>query len=202
MEKEVIHFAKEKIYNENNENENEQTKERSYNVLTEIKINNIDQKIDPNFSKEKMKEIINKHHENSDWQNIKKVFNNLPLDHRKFILINYNSFIEYLEKEQNVVFHEGINIKEKRKYRFADQEKKYFHGNYPYYYKYRYKFENDNDDNENEYEDVRMKIFKNINFDDKNLLDIGCNTGELTLYIGEKYSNCNINGIDIGKLYF
>ncbi len=65
----------------------------------------------------------------------------------------------------------------------------YRHGNYDRYYGYR------NDGVLNE--DPRLKLFKKEWFVDKECLDIGCNTGQVTIEIGKLFQPKMIKGIDI-----
>lgn len=69
----------------------------------------------------------------------------------------------------------------------------YRYGNYTQYYGYRNKGR--------EGEDPRLKLLKKEWFSDKVILDIGSNTGLLTLAIAREYSPKSITGVDIdGKL--
>ncbi|XP_072047645.1 7SK snRNA methylphosphate capping enzyme-like [Amphiura filiformis] len=88
---------------------------------------------------------------------------------------------------------------EKRKYKrqhskesqkvpnFNEQNKKFQYGNYNRYYGYR------NPDKD----DPRLAFLKKEWFADKTCLDIGCNTGHVTLHIAKEYLPQKIVGIDI-----
>lgn len=75
--------------------------------------------------------------------------------------------------------------------KFRDKSQQYQYGNYVGYYGYR---------NANE-KDVRLTYFRRPWFEGKTCLDIGCNTGHVTLYIGKTFQPKKIVGMDIdGKL--
>lgn len=69
---------------------------------------------------------------------------------------------------------------------------KYQYGNYDRYYGYRHL---------NEFMDVRLKVFKKNPqlFKDKDVLDIGCNVGLLTIAAGKSLHPKSIIGLDIDK---
>lgn len=69
---------------------------------------------------------------------------------------------------------------------------RYQFGNYDRYYGYRHL---------NEFMDVRLKVFlKNTHFfKDKDILDIGCNVGLLTIWIGKVLQPKSIVGVDIDE---
>lgn len=74
------------------------------------------------------------------------------------------------------------------------EEAKYHYGNYDRYYGYR---------NLNEFIDVRLKVFLRnpYLFRDKDVLDIGCNVGLMTIAVAKMLPTKSITGIDIdGKL--
>jgi 7SK snRNA methylphosphate capping enzyme len=62
----------------------------------------------------------------------------------------------------------------------------YIHGNYPSYYGYR---------SANTRVDNRMTFFQKEWFEGKNVLDIGCNAGQITLNIALHFNPVNIEGI-------
>ncbi|KAJ0261809.1 hypothetical protein HA466_0048560 [Hirschfeldia incana] len=62
-------------------------------------------------------------------------------------------------------------------------------GNYRNYYGYR--ISNDMD------EDPRLKVLKKEWFQDKDCLDIGCNSGVMTIHIAKKFGCSSILGVDI-----
>ncbi|XP_065091801.1 7SK snRNA methylphosphate capping enzyme bin3 [Ochlerotatus camptorhynchus] len=74
------------------------------------------------------------------------------------------------------------------------EDTKYHYGNYDRYYGYR---------NLNEFIDVRLKVFLRnpYLFRDKDVLDIGCNVGLMTIAVAKMLHTKSITGIDIdGKL--
>lgn len=79
----------------------------------------------------------------------------------------------------------------KKKFKFADA--KYQYGNYDRYYGYR---------NLNESMDVRLKVFHHNQhlFKDKDVLDIGCNVGHITIAVAKQLHTKSVTGIDIDQL--
>ena len=73
---------------------------------------------------------------------------------------------------------------------FKTKNKKFQYGNYNQYYGYR---------NPGNIEDLRLQYFKSVWFEDKDVLDIGCNIGHITISIGKNYSPLKVVGIDIDK---
>lgn len=69
-----------------------------------------------------------------------------------------------------------------------DQRKKFQYGNYNKYYGYR---------NPGSSEDPRTRFLKPEWFKGKNVLDLGCNSGHLTLYIAKMLQPAHILGLDI-----
>ncbi|KAL0000023.1 hypothetical protein SO802_019625 [Lithocarpus litseifolius] len=69
-------------------------------------------------------------------------------------------------------------------------------GNYKNYYGYRI--------GQDLQEDPRLNVFKKELFEDKECLDIGCNSGIITILIAKKFRCRSILGIDIdsGKILF
>ncbi|ESO82621.1 hypothetical protein LOTGIDRAFT_109009 [Lottia gigantea] len=65
---------------------------------------------------------------------------------------------------------------------------KFIHGNYNRYYGYR---------NPSDIEDIRLEFFDIEWFKGKDVLDIGCNVGHLTILVAKKLSPKMIVGIDI-----
>lgn len=72
--------------------------------------------------------------------------------------------------------------------RFNEKAKKFCYGNYSKYYGYR------NPDKE---QDVRLKYFDGSMFAGKDVLDLGCNIGHITLTIAKEYEPKKIVGVDI-----
>ncbi|GAA6098914.1 7SK snRNA methylphosphate capping enzyme [Tachysurus ichikawai] len=68
------------------------------------------------------------------------------------------------------------------------QQKKFQYGNYNQYYGYR---------NPGASEDVRIRVFKPEWFQGKEVLDLGCNTGHMTLTIAKNWRPARIVGLDI-----
>uniref|UniRef100_A0A3B4A1K5 RNA methyltransferase n=1 Tax=Periophthalmus magnuspinnatus TaxID=409849 RepID=A0A3B4A1K5_9GOBI len=68
------------------------------------------------------------------------------------------------------------------------QRKKFQYGNYNKYYGYR---------NPGASEDLRIRVFKPEWFKGKDVLDLGCNAGHLTLYIAKMFQPAHILGLDI-----
>jgi len=68
--------------------------------------------------------------------------------------------------------------------------KNFIYGNYSRYYGYRCK---------EKFKDNRMNYFNRDWFKDKDVLDIGCNSGQLTLLIARDYCPRKIVGIDIDQ---
>ena len=62
---------------------------------------------------------------------------------------------------------------------FKDKNKKFEYGNYSRYYGYR---------NPNQEDDVRLKYFRREWFEGKDVLDIGCNVGQVTMVIGKFFN--------------
>ncbi|XP_028654058.1 7SK snRNA methylphosphate capping enzyme [Erpetoichthys calabaricus] len=71
---------------------------------------------------------------------------------------------------------------------FKDKQRKFQYGNYNKYYGYR---------NPGWCEDPRVRVLKPEWFHDKSVLDLGCNTGHMTLYLAKNCKPCKIVGIDI-----
>ena len=87
--------------------------------------------------------------------------------------------------------HHDSNNKEPQqnnKINFREKDKRFQYGNYNKYYGYR---------NPNMSEDDRIEYMKKEWFENKDCLDIGCNVGHLTLYIGRHYNPKSLLGIDI-----
>lgn len=71
------------------------------------------------------------------------------------------------------------------------EHKKFPYGNYHGYYGYR--------SNSKNFEDVRLEIFKDYShlFKNKDLLDIGCNEGLVTLAVAKMFKLKSLTGVDI-----
>ncbi|XP_045473128.1 7SK snRNA methylphosphate capping enzyme bin3-like isoform X2 [Harmonia axyridis] len=74
--------------------------------------------------------------------------------------------------------------------KFKDKDKKFQYGNYNRYYGYR---------NQNNEIDHRLKVFSHhpYLFQDKDILDIGCNIGHVTLSVARDFGAKTVIGIDI-----
>lgn len=70
---------------------------------------------------------------------------------------------------------------------------RFIYGNYNRYYGYRH--------TEKTTDDIRLKAFENYRdlFDAKDILDIGCNDGSVTVAIAKKFRIKSISGIDIDR---
>ncbi|KAM9788887.1 7SK snRNA methylphosphate capping enzyme-like [Neosynchiropus ocellatus] len=68
------------------------------------------------------------------------------------------------------------------------QQKKFQYGNYNKYYGYR---------NPSASEDPRIRVFHPEWFEGKDVLDLGCNSGHLTLYVAKTFRPARILGLDI-----
>uniref|UniRef100_A0A1B0DMV3 RNA methyltransferase n=1 Tax=Phlebotomus papatasi TaxID=29031 RepID=A0A1B0DMV3_PHLPP len=79
---------------------------------------------------------------------------------------------------------------EEKKPRFKGKDEKFQYGNYDRYYGYR---------NLNEMMDVRLKVFTRhaFLFQKKDVLDIGCNVGHLTIAVAKNLNPKSVMGIDI-----
>ncbi|KAM9332136.1 7SK snRNA methylphosphate capping enzyme isoform 2-T3 [Pholidichthys leucotaenia] len=69
-----------------------------------------------------------------------------------------------------------------------EQQKRFQYGNYNKYYGYR---------NPGLSEDPRLRLFRPEWFEGKNVLDLGCNSGHVTLYIAKILRPARILGLDI-----
>ena len=65
--------------------------------------------------------------------------------------------------------------------------KNYIYGNYPCYYGYRMECS----------QDPRFQLFKSEMFSNKKCLDIGCNSGAITIKIAQDFTPLFIQGLDI-----
>lgn len=71
-----------------------------------------------------------------------------------------------------------------------NKDRKFMYGNYDTYYNYR---------NPGEAEDPRLKVMKREWFDGRRCLDIGCNSGAVTIEVAKSFSPRHIMGVDIDK---
>ncbi|XP_063965613.1 probable RNA methyltransferase Y17G7B.18 [Lytechinus pictus] len=71
--------------------------------------------------------------------------------------------------------------------KFREQDKKFQYGNYARYYGYRTPNSDDN----------RIDLFKREWFEGKKCLDIGCNSGHVTLAVAKLFDPSSIVGVDI-----
>lgn len=85
-----------------------------------------------------------------------------------------------------------LEIARPNEWKAAASKRKYIYGNYNRYYGYR----NSNDD-----EDVRIVAFRACAeyFGDKEILDIGCNEGAVTMAVAKEFRPKFITGLDIDK---
>ncbi|XP_038078216.1 7SK snRNA methylphosphate capping enzyme-like [Patiria miniata] len=72
--------------------------------------------------------------------------------------------------------------------KFKEQNKKFQYGNYHRYYGYR---------NPDQEDDSRIPFLKRKWFEGQTCLDIGCNSGHVTLYVAKNFAPDRITGIDI-----
>jgi len=70
------------------------------------------------------------------------------------------------------------------------KKNRFVHGNYNQYYGYR---------NANQAEDGRIRYFKEDWFRSKQVLDIGCNIGHISITVGKKFAPSRLVGVDIDK---
>jgi len=75
------------------------------------------------------------------------------------------------------------------------KKRKYIHGNYPSYYNHRKTSGSVTNDNK----DPRLKLVKEKHLEGQRILDIGCNTGEVTLEVATTYKAKEVVGIDIDR---
>jgi len=73
------------------------------------------------------------------------------------------------------------------------KRRKYIHGNYPSYYQNRKTSGNFTKDNT----DPRLTLVKEKHLEGQRILDIGCNTGQVTLEVATTYKAKEVLGIDI-----
>jgi len=73
---------------------------------------------------------------------------------------------------------------------FHEKNSKFQYGNYNQYYGYR---------NPGKIEDGRLQYFKKAWFEDKDVLDIGCNIGHITISIAKNNKPSKVVGVDIDK---
>jgi len=73
------------------------------------------------------------------------------------------------------------------------KRRKYIHGNYPSYYNHRKTSGNVTNDNT----DPRLKLVKEKHLEGQRILDIGCNTGKVSLEVATTYKAKEVLGIDI-----
>lgn len=94
--------------------------------------------------------------------------------------------VEENTKNQNNSPKKKICLDVKKK-----EYKKFPHGNYDRYYGYR--------SNSKIFEDVRLEVFKDYShlFKNKDLLDIGCNEGLVTLAVAKMFKLNSVTGLDI-----
>mmetsp|Transcript_24751 Transcript_24751/g.48376 ORF Transcript_24751/g.48376 Transcript_24751/m.48376 type:complete len:634 (-) Transcript_24751:116-2017(-) len=78
---------------------------------------------------------------------------------------------------------------DKRYDKLVQNRRKFIYGNYDRYYGYR--------NNRQMWEDARFPLLKRVWFRKKKCLDIGCNSGILTVQIASEYKCSSILGVDI-----
>jgi len=101
--------------------------------------------------------------------------------------------IDAENKEKEVVIDEKkvpVKLAVPQKEEPKKKENRFVHGNYNRYYGYR---------NPGQQEDPRIKHLKAEWFQQKKVLDIGCNIGHMTISIGKMSNPVRIVGVDIDK---
>lgn len=93
-------------------------------------------------------------------------------------------------KESDIGKVETVEVKTEKLPKFKNQDAKFQYGNYDRYNNYR---------NLNEFMDVRLKVFQRNThlFQNKDILDIGCNAGHITIAVARTLQPKTITGIDI-----
>ncbi|XP_059607903.1 7SK snRNA methylphosphate capping enzyme bin3-like [Phlebotomus argentipes] len=111
-----------------------------------------------------------------------------PLEEVKEPLREEKKCVEQAEPEVVPVKPEAKE--DVKKPRFKGKDEKFQYGNYDRYYGYR---------NLNEMMDVRLKVFMRnpFLFQKKDVLDIGCNVGHLTIAVAKNLNPKSVMGIDI-----
>lgn len=84
--------------------------------------------------------------------------------------------------------HKQVSTEQQTDTRKPKSKKVFLYGNYNHYYGYR---------NPQIPNDTRVKLFHHEWFKDKVVLDIGCNTGQITMDVARNFSPKHILGIDI-----
>ncbi|XP_038145024.1 7SK snRNA methylphosphate capping enzyme [Cyprinodon tularosa] len=82
----------------------------------------------------------------------------------------------------------GLRQHQQHHSHIKEHQKKFQYGNYNKYYGYR---------NPNCSEDPRIHVLRHEWFEGKDILDLGCNSGHLTLYIAKMFRPTRILGLDI-----
>jgi len=80
------------------------------------------------------------------------------------------------------------NFKELKEKSFRMKDLRFRYGNYNRYYGYR---------NANAQDDIRLEVLSKDWFEQKDVLDIGCNVGHLTLWVAKHCKPTHIKGVDI-----
>ena len=84
----------------------------------------------------------------------------------------------------------GGQQQQPQKPKFKSKDEKFQYGNYKRYYGYR---------NPSREEDIRLKYFKSEWFEGKDVLDIGCNVGHVTMTVARRFKPKSVVGMDIDK---
>ncbi|KAI8098921.1 Bicoid-interacting protein 3-domain-containing protein [Halteromyces radiatus] len=114
--------------------------------------------------------------------------NSLPLNKRQHVTLKPHTKSE--DATSDLLGRKtGIHLAPPQKPTTTRQREKYIYGNYTNYYKTRR-----NDANKL---DPRLSLLNTSLFKDKNVLDIGCNSGNITIVIGQQCKPRHILGVDI-----
>jgi len=100
-----------------------------------------------------------------------------------------------VEENKDEVVAKTLEKVDKRKNKkppsnYNEKNEKFQYGNYNQYYGYR---------NPGKIEDIRLQHFKSVWFEDKDVLDIGCNIGHITISVAKSSKPSKIVGVDIDK---
>nr|XP_027199949.1 7SK snRNA methylphosphate capping enzyme-like [Dermatophagoides pteronyssinus] len=94
--------------------------------------------------------------------------------------------------KQNFQNHRSKSLNQNQNQHSKQQKERFQYGNYNRYYGYR---SMNNDDNK----DPRLDLFRLEWFSGKDVLDIGCNIGQITMKIAKEFQPRKIIGIDIDQ---
>ncbi|XP_041034745.1 7SK snRNA methylphosphate capping enzyme-like [Carcharodon carcharias] len=95
---------------------------------------------------------------------------------------------QHQQQQHHYQRHSSLHRESKAQPNFQSKHKRFQYGNYTKYYGYR---------NPGRCEDPRLGVFKPDWFRGKDILDLGCNSGHLTLSIAKDLKPSRIVGVDI-----